>query len=210
MTDEGAATFSLESIGPEPTGATPLEEEDLEGLIPDFVTNRGDLNRVEFDNIAKALPWGLRQARTLGSEGILEYGFLMKLHREMFCDVWTWAGTQRRRLTTLGTMPEQITTEVRNAFDDMKFWHTNQTFSFDERAARLHNRLVGTHPFPNGNGRCTRLIADLYLVSTGAAMFTWGSQSLDVDGDVRKRYIAALLKARHEDDWTDLVAFARS
>lgn len=77
MTDEGPATFSLKSIGPEPTGATPLEEEELEGLIPDFVTNRGDLNRVEFNNIAKALSWGLRQARSLGPDGLLEPGFLI-------------------------------------------------------------------------------------------------------------------------------------
>jgi Fic-DOC domain mobile mystery protein B len=182
MNDEHPPSFSLKSIGPEPTGATPLEEEDLDGLIPDFITNRGDLNKVEFDNIAKALPWARRQARILGPEGLLEHSFLLKLHRQMFCDVWRWAGTQRKRVTNHGAMPEQITGEIRNAFDDMKFWHANQMFSYDESAVRLHNRLVGTHPFPNGNGRCTRLIADLYLVSVGEEMFTWGSQTLDLDG----------------------------
>jgi Fic-DOC domain mobile mystery protein B len=210
MTDEHSTGFSLRSIGREPTGATPLEEEDLEGLIPDFVINRSDLNKVEFDNIANALPWALRQARILGPEGLLEHGFLLKLHRQMFCDVWKWAGTQRRRVTNHGSMPEEIAGEIRNTFDDMIFWHANQKFSCDERAVRLHNRLVGTHPFPNGNGRCTRLIADLYLVSVGEEMFTWGSQSLDVDGASREHYISALLKARYKDNWNDLVAFARS
>jgi Fic-DOC domain mobile mystery protein B len=134
----------------------------------------------------------------------------MRLHREMFGDVWKWAGTQRRRLANLGVMPEQIAMEVQNSLDDMKFWHANETFSIDERALRLHNRLVGVHPFPNGNGRCTRLIADLYLVSVEEEMFTWGSESLDVDGRARERYIGALLKARYEDDYGELIAVARS
>jgi len=89
------ARFNVRSIGPEPSGATPIEEEDLEGLIPDFVATRTDLNQVEFENITKALPWAQRQARTLGTEGILDYGFMLTLHRRMFGDVWTWAGTQR-------------------------------------------------------------------------------------------------------------------
>jgi Fic family protein len=90
------------------------------------------------------------------------------------------------------------------------FWHANEIFNIDERALRLHNRLIRVHPFPNGNGRCTRLMADLYLVSVGAVMFSWGSESLDVDGETRERYIGALLKARHGDDYGELIAFARS
>jgi hypothetical protein len=69
--------FNPRTIGPEPSGATPLEEEDLEGLIPDFVATRADLNQVEFENIAKALPWGHQQAQSLGTEGILDFGFML-------------------------------------------------------------------------------------------------------------------------------------
>jgi Fic-DOC domain mobile mystery protein B len=203
-------TFSLKSIGPEPTGATPIEEEDLRGLIPDFVATRADLNRVEFDNISKALTWAIQQASVLGPDRLLENGFLMKLHRQMFGDVWRWAGTNRRRITNIGSLPEVIISETRAALEDMKYWHANGIFKSDERAARLHCRLVTIHPFPNGNGRCTRLIADMYLVSIDEPMFTWGSRSIDVDGDARKRYIDALVKARNEDDYEDLLAFARS
>jgi fido (protein-threonine AMPylation protein) len=107
VTDDGPTigTFWLKSIGPEPAGATPIEEEDLEGLIPDFVATRADLNRVEFDNISKALPWGIQQARVLGPFSLLEYGFLMKLHRQMFGDVWRWAGTKRLRIANIGSCP---------------------------------------------------------------------------------------------------------
>lgn len=93
--DEPRPGFNLRTIGPEPSGATPLEPEDLEGLIPDFVATRADLNVVEFENITKALPWALRQARSLGPEDVLAYGFMMELHRRMFGDVWTWAGMLR-------------------------------------------------------------------------------------------------------------------
>lgn len=55
--EQSLEAFSIKSIGPEPNGATPIEEEDLNGLIPDFVATRADLNRVEYDNISKALPW---------------------------------------------------------------------------------------------------------------------------------------------------------
>ena len=202
--------FSLKSIGPEPTGATPIEEEDLKGLIPDFVATRADLNRVEFDNISKALTWGIQQAKVLGPDGLLENGFLMKLHHQMFGDVWRWAGTNRRRITNIGSLPEVIISETHAALEDMKYWHAKGIFKSDERAARLHCRLVTSHPFPNGNGRCTRLIADMYLVSIDEPMFTWGSKSIDVNGEARKRYIDALVKARNEDDYDDLLAFARS
>lgn len=203
------AHFSVRSIGPEPSGATPIEAEDLEGLIPDFVATRADLNQVEFENITKALPWAHRQARLIGPKGILDYAFMLALHRRMFGDVWTWAGTQRRRVTNIGVEPHTIATQSRLLLDDATFWHTNAVFGPDELAARIHCRLVSVHPFQNGNGRCTRLMADLYLTSIGADPFAWGSANLDADGSGRATYIAALIKAAGSDDYADLIRFAR-
>jgi Fic-DOC domain mobile mystery protein B len=203
-------TFNLRTIGPEPEGATPLEEEDLAGLIPEFVATRGDLNVVEFDNIAKALPWATDQARTGGPERVLDYSFLFALHRRMFEDVWRWAGTQRRRDTNIGVDPSQITMLTKQAIDDAIWWHDNDAFDADERAVRIHHRLVHVHPFPNGNGRCTRLLADLYLTAIGHPIFTWGAgDTIDEEGDVRRRYLDALLSA-DTDGYGPLVAFART
>lgn len=199
--------FNVWSIGPEPTGATPIEEEDLDGLIPDFVATRADLNQVEFENITNALGWAQRQVRTLGTEGILDYGFLLKLHRQMFGDVWTWAGKQRWRGTNIGVEPYLIATQSRLLLDDAKLWHSERVFGPDELAARIHCRLVSIHPFRNGNGRCTRMIADLYLASIGAEPFSWGGANLDGTG--RAAYIAALIKAVSLDDYADIVRFAR-
>lgn len=208
--DQPRPAFSLRAIGPEPSGATPIAPEDLEGLIPDFASTRADLNLVEFENIAKALPWALRQARTRGPDGVLDYGFMMTLHRRMFSDVWAWAGKPRLRQTNVGVAPYLIPSQCQLRLDDAKFWHAENTFEPYDLAARIHCRLVSIHPFVNGNGRCTRLMADLYLTSTGAQPFTWGGTNLDVDGTGRAKYIAALVKAASTDDYGDLMQFARS
>lgn len=197
-------------VSPEPNAATPLEEEDFVDLIPAFVTTRGDLNVVEFENIAKAMPWALDQARRGGPGLILSYAFVFALHKRMFEDVWLWAGTQRRRGTNIDIDPSQITTQTKQTIDDATWWHENNKFEVDERAARIHRCLVAVHPFPNGNGRCTRLVADLYLTSIGEQAFTWGSGGqLDEDGYSRRRYLDAL-RAADNDDYTPLVKFARS
>jgi Fic-DOC domain mobile mystery protein B len=205
----GARRFSLQTIGPDPTGATPIEPENLDGLIPVFVATRADLNQVEFENISQALTWAQREAGRRGPIEILDYGFLFELHKRMFGDVWKWAGTQRRRETSIGVAPGQIVTQTRAALDDARYWHEHETFVLDERAARVHFRLVSVHPFPNGNGRCTRLLSDLYIEACGGLPFTWGRSRLTALDETRRIYIGALETA-HSGDLGPLVSFARS
>jgi len=196
-------------LGEEPAGATPREHEELVDLIPDFVATRADLNLVEYENIVAALPWADTRARRGGVEEVLSYQFLLQLHRRMFGDVWKWAGAQRRRGTNIGVDPSQITTLTKHALDDAVWWHDNKTFHSDELAARVHHRLVAIHPFPNGNGRCTRLVADLYLRAIGRDQFTWGNDGLETGGATRTAYLSAL-RAADGDDLAPLLAFARS
>lgn len=207
--NRGNLEFNLRTIGPEPAGATPLEEEELKGLIPNFVATRADLNQVEFENISKALPWALEVASTQSIAAILEYGFVMTLHKRMFGDVWTWAGTQRRRTTNIGVEPHLIAEQSKALLDDAKFWNAHGTYGHDEIAARIHGRLVEIHPFPNGNGRGARMLADLYLIGVQEEPFNWGGETLDVDGSVRARYISALITADATGAYEDLVRFAR-
>lgn len=202
-------TFNVRTIGPEPTGATPIDEEDLRGLIPEFIATRADLNQVEYENILRYLPEAQRRARGK-PEVVLSYGFMMGLHRGMFCDVWRWAGTLRRRETNIGVDPSLIAPHSMQILGDANYWHENGVFSPDELAARIHARLVQVHPFPNGNGRSTRLIADLYLYSIGIDAFTWGSETLDIDGTTRQLYLECLLESLGADDFSRLVHFARS
>jgi Fic-DOC domain mobile mystery protein B len=203
-----SSQFNIATIGPKPSGATPIEPEDLEGLIPDFVATRADLNLVEFENIAKAIPWAHQEAQRRGPGGVLDYWFMMSLHRRMFEDVWKWAGTSRQRVTNIGVEPSQIITQARLLFDDAAYWHESGVYDIDELAVRIHARLVSVQPFANGNGRCTRMMADLYRVSIGTEPLLW-SRGLDGDGATRETYIAALLTALNTHDHTELIRFAR-
>lgn len=201
--------WGVRTIGPEPSGATPIDDEDLLGLLPDFVANRADLNQVEFENITSVLPWAYRRARRVGPEVVLSYAFMMDLHRRMFGDVWAWAGTHRWRITNIGVDPSQIVMQSGALFDDARFWHEESVFDTDELAARIHGRLVSILPFPNGNGRLTRLMADLYLIAVGSPSFTWGGLRLDEEGAGRVAYIHSLLAALETDDYGALIRFAR-
>ena len=76
-------------------------------------------------------------------------------------------------------------------------------------AIRFHHRLVSIHPFPNGNGRHARLIADVLIEQLGAPRFSWGgSSSLVKASALRQQYIAALQRA-DRGDASALLAFAR-
>ena len=79
----------------------------------------------------------------------------------------------------------------------------------DEIALRLHHRLTAIHPFPNGNGRHARLMADLLIERLGGQAFTWGGGSLTNIGELRKRYVAAL-KTADNHDVGPLLEFVRS
>jgi fido (protein-threonine AMPylation protein) len=71
-------------------------------------------------------------------------------------------------------------------------------------------RLVAIHPFPSGNGRHARMMADLLSERLGGQSFKWGGGgSLHDVGDLRAKYIAAL-RAADGHDIGPLIEFARS
>jgi Fic-DOC domain mobile mystery protein B len=88
-------------------------------------------------------------------------------------------------------------------------WIQYNSYPPDEIAARFHHRLVLIHPFPNGNGRHSRLIADILVMQLGQERFSWGRANLQQAGDVRRRYMDALHAADNRDIGP-LLAFARS
>lgn len=184
--------------------ATPLTSEERDGLIPTHVALPSELNELEQQNIADADRWAFSRKRN-----ILDEAFLRGLHRRMFNRVWRWAGEYRTTERNLGVPPFRIQPDLRQTIGDGQYWISHQTYSPDELAARFHHRLVSVHPFPNGNGRWSRLAADLLIVRQGDLRFTWGRANLRAAGDVRREYIAALHAADHHD-LTPLVRFARS
>lgn len=189
-----------------PTGATPLDPDEAEDLIPDHVSTRGELNAWEEVNIAKASDWLRRRQR---GRSVLNMDFLRELHRQMFSDTWRWAGNFRWTLKNIGSPPEVILEQTHNLLADTRYWVEDHTYSLDEIAVRFHHRLVAIHPFPNGNGRHARLMTDALLEELDTLPFTWGSGSIDDQGAIRDRYIQALRSA-DSGDYAPLFAFVRS
>ncbi|QQS06913.1 MAG: mobile mystery protein B [Fibrobacterota bacterium] len=188
----------------EPDDATPLTIEEKRELIPSHIAFRSDLNEAEQSNIARAQDWALGRRRD-----VLDEKFVRELHRRMLGDVWRWAGKFRTSERNIGITHSHIPVALRQLLDDTKAWVADQTFSVDEIAVRFHHRLVKIHPFPNGNGRHARLMADLLVLSLGGKRFSWGSANLQDSGDMRRRYITALQAADHHDIAL-LLQFARS
>lgn len=189
--------------GTDAPGATPLEQEDIEQLIPDHIETRAELDEWEAQNIVQAMST-IRQPKEL-----LEDGFLRRLHRRMFENTWTWAGEYRLRETNLGVAPFQIATAVRNLCEDAKVWRDQAVFPPDELAVRFHHQLVSVHPFRNGNGRHSRLAADLLIESLGRPRFAWGRSNLVKPSETRQRYLDSLRKA-DKGEIQPLLEFARS
>lgn len=184
--------------------ATPLTPAEREDLIPTHVTLRSELNELEQKNIAAAVRWAFSRRMAVTSDS-----FLKGLHRHMFNQVWRWAGKHRATERNLGVKPHLIEIELRNALDDTRYWIEHKSYPAEEIAVRFHHRLVSVHPFPNGNGRWSRLAADVLITQLNGKRFTWGGSSLQSAGSAREIYISAL-KAADNHDLETLIAFARS
>jgi Fic-DOC domain mobile mystery protein B len=189
-----------------PEGATPLDPNEIEGLLLPHITTRAELDRWEQDNINEALAW-LEKRRP---KDILSEHFMRQLHKRMFGNVWKWAGDFRKTEKNIGVPWFKISVELKQLCDDAHYWIENKTFAEDEIAVRFHHRLVSIHLFANGNGRHARLMADILLEYVlNQPPFTWGSANLIVAGIDRTKYIEALFAA-DRGDYTLLINFARS
>ncbi|QYZ64681.1 MAG: mobile mystery protein B [Gammaproteobacteria bacterium (ex Lamellibrachia satsuma)] len=184
--------------------STPLSPEELEGLIPSYITLRSELNEAEQANILEAEEWAFNRKRDVLSEK-----FLNDLHKRMFGRVWKWAGKYRRTGKNIGVDAYRIPLDLRQLLDDVRFWIENGTFPSDEIATRFHHKLVWIHLFPNGNGRHARTATDLLLVALGQLRFTWGRENLVDANETRQAYVDAL-RAGDQHDYEPLLAFVRS
>lgn len=182
--------------------STPLTAEEKNGLKLKWITLRSELNEAEARNIAQAQLWLAANKK----KDVCSDTFLRNLHKKMFCDVWVWAGEYRITERNIGVAPYQIPMKLMQLFDDLNFWINNKTYSNHEIAVRLHHKLVQIHPFPNGNGRVSRLMADLVLRKLEGKTLYWGDTNLVDVSEVRRKYIDALRKA-DAGDYTDLLNF---
>lgn len=187
-------------------GNTPLSPEELRDLIPNLATKE-ELNEWERENILRAREWAVED-RTAAIE-LPANDYVRKLHAKMFDQTRKWAGEYRRFKKNLGVPFHEIRERLMALFGDVRYWIENKTYPPDEIAVRFHHRLVLIHPFPNGNGRHARLMADVLAMKLGRPTFSWGSANLVKQGEARTRYLEAI-RAADDGDIQPLLKFARS
>ena len=181
--------------------STPLTEEEKQDLKIGWITTKAELDELETRGILNAEIWV-----STYKKDILNIDFIKILHKKMFGDIWQWAGKLRLTEKNIGIAPYQIQLALQMLFDDVKFWIENKTYSEKEIAIRLHHRLVQIHPFPNGNGRISRLMADLLIKRLNQKTLNWGSINLSEINKTRKEYISALQMA-DRGDYSKLLEF---
>ena len=193
---------------PHAPGATPLRPEEIAGLRHPATTH-AELNELEAANIVQGQEWALRARRT-AMPGMLSDDYVRLLHKKMYGEVWVWAGTYRQQDTNIGVPYPTIWTTLRTIYDDARYCVEHGTYAPDELAIRLHHRLVWVHPFPNGNGRHARLMADLVLLRHfKSGRLPWGGRTLSRTDPRRAQYIAAL-QAADGHNYEPLLQFCRS
>ena len=179
-------------------GQTPLDEEEKEGLLIPSITTREELDEFEQFNIEKAIQWTF--GKKLKAAELFSEKFIKTLHKRMYGEVWKWAGDFRKSEKNIGVKHYLIPTQLKQLLDDALFWIHNKTYEPEELAIRFKHRLVSIHCFANGNGRHSRLMADLILEKLyNSKFFSWGSANLVKATEARSNYIQAVRKADKND-----------
>jgi Fic-DOC domain mobile mystery protein B len=189
-------------------GQTPLDEDEKEGLLIKTIATRSELDEFEQQNIEQAMLW--LTGKSFKPQQILTEAFVCNIHKRMYGNTWRWAGDFRKTNKNIGVDKWQIPIELRYLLDDVQFWLLNNTYPPEEVAIRFKHRIVSIHCFPNGNGRHSRLMADIIIEKIfRLPVFTWGIASLSGNDDVRSNYLKAI-RVADAGEIKPLLDFARS
>jgi fido (protein-threonine AMPylation protein) len=178
-------------------GETPLDPEEADALtararelLGDDPT-KADLYEAEQAVLAEVSEQLLDAVAdgALGLDEILSDHFLRDVHLRLYGDIWTWAGRLRTRELNIGIAPEQIAATLRTSLENLRYrWDHTQDWTPREFGIAVHAETVRIHPFIDGNGRTTRLLADLvFLAAQDDELLESYDWALDKD-----RYIALL------------------
>lgn len=189
-------------------GQTPIDEEEKEGLLIQTISTKAELDEFEQQNIEEAMQWVI--GKKFNAQEIFSEKFICNLHRRMYGEVWNWAGKFRKTNKNLGVDRFQIATELHKLCNDALLWHQHGIYPPTELAVRFKHRIVSIHCFSNGNGRHSRLMADVISEKLyGKPPFSWGGSNLSKQGEARKRYLAAVREADNHNI-NNLIEFASS
>jgi Fic-DOC domain mobile mystery protein B len=184
-------------------GSTPLDPDQIKGIRFSHLTNMGELDELEDLNIQKGLEWLQHQK----NGDYLRTEFLCRLHEKLFGDVWKWAGKFRTVEVNISKYRAyDIGPQLLNFFEDLKLWLKSANMTSEEISAEMHHRLVCIHPFPNGNGRTTRIYTEYFQRRQNWPVTNWKASLSTTPQERRKSYIKALQLA-DKGDFRMLIEF---
>lgn len=187
---------------PQEEGSTPIS--DASGLIPPYITNQEELNNAEFLNISKATKYYLANKKALNNFEITREN-LFEVHKKMFSDVWEWAGKKRKSNKNIGVEPYKIDEEIKKFVDDYSYW-IKEKWGIIKLITYLHHRLVWIHPFEGGNGRWSRLVANIIYYKSTKSQLKFPINELKLKSSIREEYLKAL-KEGDKGDFVRLISF---
>src|SRR5690348_4240676 len=121
-------------LWPHVPGETPID--DLSGLRVKGISLRRELNQLEAANILKVLEKYFYGQLKLSRKVVpFDYCWALALHREMFGEVWDWAGVPRRHDTNIGVPAQHVESRLYDLMKCLEYWRNE---SWVEQAARLH------------------------------------------------------------------------
>ena len=186
-------------------GETPLDISHLKPRLRRPGT-RAAVNKAEAKNILKVTIKYLAR-RPTPRKAPFDYAWALRLHREMFGDVWDWAGQIRTHDLNLGLPWQQVEAALYTLLGDLPTW-AGHGVDLVEQSVRLHHRAVQIHPFENGNGRWSRMLANIWLKRHNHAVTEWPEAAIGGESVERGRYLAAI-RAADDGDEGPLIELSR-
>jgi Fic-DOC domain mobile mystery protein B len=174
-------------------GETPIDPSGLKKKRS--ITTRAELAAAEALNIGKPFLKYLA-SKPDSRSARFDFEWFLKLHEEMFGDVWDWAGKVRTSDPAIGVPHYVVIEHLAALVDDLHSW-SGFGYSLEVQAVWLHHKAVRIHPFPNGNGRWARLLANIWLKLHGEPIVAWPDKLLGVQSEIRDEYLAAVRAADH-------------
>lgn len=195
-------------------GETPLPHDELTALLPEVVEVLGEpVTRADVYDLEQALQGQAEGELMLAAiDGSLPLAdlltdyFVRDLHASLYGPIWDWAGKWQRWELNIGVAPERITVELRESLGTIAYrWGHTDDWAAHALGVVVHAETVRIHPFVDGNGRTTRLLADLAFAA--AQDPTVWRYDWDLD---KARYIEQLRAYDVHRDVTALAAFVQS
>jgi Fic-DOC domain mobile mystery protein B len=183
---------------------TPID--DVSGLKIKGISTRSQLSLAEGENIRKVLAKYFMDGPKRSIDRF-DAVWAIGLHREMFEDVWEWAGKFRNCDLNIGCSWHQVGQRLGQLFADLEYWEANE-FDLIEQSARLHHGAVFIHPFLNGNGRWARMLTNIWLALHESPEVAWPEHLIGSTSPIRGDYIAAL-RAADGGDLSPLIELHR-